>query len=353
MLAQPPHGDTQRHGERSHAHQHHVGVVSHVLLDERVVAAAPEYALQVVVRLGDHALGAAHGVVGLAANLQQPVLVDLRRDRDGVVGVQHELAPVIGWQVLVDQVLVRHLHYLLGVREKRAVGADGAGQIHSRVLGHAPRHERGVHRLLPGVDPAQHPAQVAHGERVVVLAPERARVVQRAVAHHCHQRQPQAAGHGERLEGVEPADAARSRKHPGAHRGGVLDYLELRVLALGDYVLALQLAVGDEARHELHHRVVGANGVGGYHVHVGQGARYRDRLRTANQLLALERGLCLSRHHSLPSPRSASRSRSTRTGRGSAPRRPSRLWRRQSFPPATSCSRPCRSSSGRAGWCCR
>ncbi len=63
----------------------------------------------------------------------------------------------------------------------------------------------------------------------------------------------------------------------------MLDDFELRVLALGDDVFAIHLAVGDQLADVLHHGVVGANRIGGDHVDVGQFAGDRDGLAAGDQ----------------------------------------------------------------------
>src|SRR6059058_1461170 len=80
-----------------------------------------------------------------------------------------------------------------------------------------------------------------------------------------------------------PADAGRSGEDARSAGAGVLDDLELRVLALGDDVLAIHLTVGDQLRHVLHHRVVGPDGIGGDDVDVGELARHRDRLAARDE----------------------------------------------------------------------
>src|SRR5207247_8605830 len=67
--------------------------------------------------------------------------------------------------------------------------------------------------------------------------------------------------------------------------GGVLDDLKLRVLGFGHDVLAVQLTVGHQLGHVLHHRVVGPDRVGGDDVNIGQLASDRNRLAAADQRL--------------------------------------------------------------------
>ena len=201
--------------------------------------------------------------------------------------MEHELASVVRRQELVHQPLVRDHHDLLRVGQERAVRADGARQEDALVLGDTPGHEGGIHRLLSCIHPPQHPAQVANGQRVVVLASEGAGVVQRAVSDHRHHRESKTAGDGQGLEGVEPADAAGPAEDAGSHRRRVLNDLELRVLALGDDVLALELPVGNQLRHKLHDRVVWPDGIGRQHIHICQRAGDGNGFSAAYQLLSL------------------------------------------------------------------
>src|SRR5438874_727746 len=64
-----------------------------------------------------------------------------------------------------------------------------------------------------GLRPREEPAEVADGERVVVLGPKRAGVVERAVPADRDHRKAKAGGHRDRLEGVEPAYAGASDEH--------------------------------------------------------------------------------------------------------------------------------------------
>jgi hypothetical protein len=202
------------------------------------------------------------------------------------------------------------------VREKRPVGADRDGQIDAAVLGDAIRDQRRVKRFLSGVHPDVQPAEVARRERVVVFGPERARIVERAVPHHRDQRQPQRRGHRDRLERVTPPDPAAAAQRPRAHGRRVLGDLELAVLALGDDVLGVLLAVGDLLRHVLHERVVRADRVRRQHVDVHELGGHRHRLAAADQRLLLDlggprhRGVCV--HYSPPpSPPDPARSFAT------------------------------------------
>src|SRR5213078_2864949 len=64
---------------------------------------------------------------------------------------------------------------------------------------------------------------------------------------------------------------------------GVLDDLELAVLALGDDVLGDELAVGDLLGDRLHHGVVRPDRVGRDDVDVGEGEGFRHRLAARDQ----------------------------------------------------------------------
>ena len=170
----------------------------------------PNTAPEVGVGLLDDGVGALHGLVVLAADLDDPVLVGLRGHRDRVVGVQQQIAAVVARQELVDLRLGRHQGDGLRVGQERAVGRDGQRQEHAAVLGDPIGDQRGVERLLRGVDPAQHPAEVAHEQRVVVLDAERARIVERAVADQGDHGHAQGRRHHQALHRVGPAHAGRA-----------------------------------------------------------------------------------------------------------------------------------------------
>ena len=275
LLAQPPYDHARGHGNGALADEDEIGVVGHVLLDERLLLAAGQLVV-LLVGLANHLGRAAHRRVVLLADLGQPVLVDLRRDGDRVVGVEQPVAQVVARQELVDHALGRNLDQVLRVGQERAVGADRARQHDPRVLGDLVGDDRRVERFLAGFDPGHEPAQVAHRQRVVVFHAEGARIVQRPVADVGHHRQPQASGHRDGLEGVEPADARGADERPRADGAGVLDDLELRMLAFGDDVLAVHLAIGDHHRHGLHDGVVRADRIGRDDVDVGQPQRVGD-----------------------------------------------------------------------------
>ena len=124
LLAQPPDRDLHRERERALADDNDLGILGHVLVDERAVATATKDLLEVVVRLADDGERLPHGVVVLPADLHQPVLVDLRCDGDRVVGVQEAVPQVEFRQELVHRLLGRDLHDVLRVCEERAVQAD-------------------------------------------------------------------------------------------------------------------------------------------------------------------------------------------------------------------------------------
>ena len=84
-----------RHRQRSHPDEDDFGILGHIFLEERAGVAAAKDFLEFVIGLINHAHGAAHGVVGLAANFHQPVLVDLGGDGDRVVGVQLQFVAAV------------------------------------------------------------------------------------------------------------------------------------------------------------------------------------------------------------------------------------------------------------------
>src|SRR2546426_4330135 len=190
FLAQAADRDPHRQGERPLAEEDELRVVGHVLVQERAPPAAAEEPFEVGVRLADDGLGLPHRLVVLHADLHEPVLVDLRRDGDGVVRVEQAITQVEGREELVYRGLRRDLHDLLRMGEEGAIQPDGDRERHALVLADAPRHECEIERLLRGLGPRQEPAEVAHRERVVVLRPERAGVVERTVPADRDDREP-------------------------------------------------------------------------------------------------------------------------------------------------------------------
>src|SRR5512142_2126264 len=116
--------DLHREGERALADDHDLGVLGHVFVEERAVAPSTEDLLEVAVRFLDDGERLPHGVVVLAPDLHEPVLVHLRRDGDRVVRVQEAVTEVELRQELLHGRLRRDLHDVLGVGEERAVQAD-------------------------------------------------------------------------------------------------------------------------------------------------------------------------------------------------------------------------------------
>ena len=175
---------------------------------------------------------------------------------------------------------------MLRVRQEGAVHRQRDGHAHARVLGDAVAEQDVLQRLLRRGYPEDQPAHVAQRQRVVVLHAERAGVVERAVADQEQHRQAVGGGHHQRLEAVHPAGAAAARERARPHRRGVLHDLELRVLAVGDDVLGVEVAVGDHARQEVHHFGVGPDRVSRDDVHVGQAHAVGDGLAAGQQVLA-------------------------------------------------------------------
>src|SRR5581483_2989214 len=288
LRAQAADRDLHRERERALTDDHHLGVLGHVLVEEGALATASEDPLEVGVGLADDRERLPHGVVVLAADLHQPVLVDLRRDGDGIVRVQEAVAEVELRQERVHRLLGRDLHDVLRVGEERAVQADRDRERDALVLADAPRHERQVQRFLRRLRPREEPAEVAAGERVVVLGAERARVVEGAVAADRDDRQAQARGDRDRLERVEPADAGGADEDTRPDGARVLHDLELAVLAVGDDVLDVHLARGDELRGGLHDAVVRTDRVRRHHVDVRETDRFGDGLAARCELLDLD-----------------------------------------------------------------
>src|SRR5262249_57496503 len=86
---------------------------------------------------------------------------------------------------------------------------------------------------------------------------------------------------------VHPTRAARSAEGARVYRTGVLDDLELRVLAVRDDVLGVELTVGDQFRERVHHLGIGTDRISGDHVHVRQAHAMRDGLTAVYTLFTL------------------------------------------------------------------
>src|SRR5207249_3948170 len=118
----------------------------------------------------------------------------------------------------------------------------------------------------------------------------RARIVERAVPADRDDRQAQSCGHGDRLERVEPAHARAPHEYARPHRARVLHDLDLAVLAVGDDVLDVHLAVGNELGRGMHHAVVRTDRIGGHDVDIGEADRFGDGLASGRELLGLDVG---------------------------------------------------------------
>src|SRR3989475_1743986 len=101
LLALRPHvadAHLDRQRDLAHAGQDDLGVVRHVLLEPRIVRAAAEDPTEVGVGLLDDGVGALHGLVVLATDLDDPVFVGLRGHRNRVAGMHLQAAPAVPWQ---------------------------------------------------------------------------------------------------------------------------------------------------------------------------------------------------------------------------------------------------------------
>ena len=168
-----------------------LGVLRHVLLEPRVLGPAAEDLAEVGVGLLDHVVGALHRLVVLPADLDDPVLVGLRRHRDRVVGMQQQVAAVVRRQELVDLALGRHLRDAsanASGRRRRPRWRCGRNTRRSSATG---RRSAWCRAPPARCRPRQHPAEVAHDQRVVVLHAEGAGIVERPVADHADHRHAQ------------------------------------------------------------------------------------------------------------------------------------------------------------------
>jgi hypothetical protein len=206
--------------------------------------------------------------------------------------------PALGEIVLRQEFLRRrhrrNLHHVLRVCEERAVHRERHRHAHPLVLGDAVANEHVFERLLRGGDPAEQPAEIADRHRVVVLHAESAGIVESAIADDEHRRQAVGRRDGERLHAVHPAGAARAAEGARVDRRGVLDDLELRVLAVGDDVLGVECSVSDQLRERVHDFGVRPDRISRDHVDVSQAYALRDRLTAVEQLLALVDAVALA-----------------------------------------------------------
>src|SRR5438105_3788451 len=145
---------------------------------------------------------------GDEADDRRPLVDRIQRRPDLVV----EDAPVVRRAEAViavddpDRRRGRGLSDLLGGGEAGPVQADRHGEGDALALADAPGGEREVQGLLRRLGPAEQPAEIADREGVVVLAAERAGVIERAVAADRDDREAEAGCHRDRLHRVEPAD---------------------------------------------------------------------------------------------------------------------------------------------------
>ena len=96
--------------------------------------------------------------------------------------MEKPIAQIVGRQKLVDERLWRNLDQVLRVRQKCPIGANGAWQHDARIFGHFVGNQRQVERLLAGLYPGHQPAEIAHGQSVVVLHAEGSGIVEGTVA---------------------------------------------------------------------------------------------------------------------------------------------------------------------------
>ena len=319
VLPQPPHGGARGHGHRPQPDEHDLGVVGHVLVEERRAVALAEELVELPVGLLDHPASSSGGLPVLAPQLHDPVLIDLGCDGDRVIGMEAAISQVEGRQEAPDRLSGRHSDHVLGVRQERTVEGQRHRHPHAGVLGHPVADQHVLKGLLGGRRPAQQPAHVAAGEGVVVLDTEGARVVERTVADQEQNGQPIGGRHHQRLEAIHPAGAAATGERSRTDRAGVLDDLELRMLAVGHDVLGVELAVGDDPGEVVHHLRVRADRVGRDDVHVGQADGLRHRLAAGEQLLPLVRDGLLGESHRVATSFRVRRARTAGAGRTSTP----------------------------------
>jgi len=153
--------------------------------------------------------------------------------------MQPPVAQVVGRQELPGGLCGWEFDHVLRVGQEGAIHGQGHGHLHPLVLGDSVSDQHMLQGLLGGGDPTQEPAQVPDGQGIVVFYAKGTGIVQRPVAHQEQHRQPVGCRHRQGLKAVQPARAAAPGKGSRPHGTGVLDNLELAVLAVGDDILSL------------------------------------------------------------------------------------------------------------------
>ena len=186
MLAHLPDGDFHRGRKRPHSHQHNIGIVGLIFLEERIAVGAAQDPLEIGVGFLDDAKGPFHGRVVLAPDFHHPIFVGLRGHGDGIVGMEQQVSAVVTRQELIHFFLRWNFDQRLRVGQEGAVATDCAGQEYAPILRYAIGDQGCVQRFLCVVHPDQLPAEIADRQRVVVLDAKCARVVQGPVTYHDH-----------------------------------------------------------------------------------------------------------------------------------------------------------------------
>ena len=94
--------DLDRRRQCSHAQQNDFRIFGHVLFEERVAVLASKRFFEVGIDFANHIAGDFSDCVVLPPNFHHPIFVGLWGHRNNVVGMEQQIAAVVGRQELLD-----------------------------------------------------------------------------------------------------------------------------------------------------------------------------------------------------------------------------------------------------------
>ena len=190
LLPQPPCSRAPRGGDLTQTDQDNFGVVSHELCEIGRSVPLSKDRVEFLVGFFDDAARAARSLPILPSKFHHPILVDLRRYGNRVVGMQTTLRQIVRGQKFSDRLFGGNLHDVLGMGQESAIHGDGAGHAHAFIFGDAVGNQDVFQGLLRRRHPQQQPAHIAQRHGIVVFHAKGSRIIQRAVADQKHRRQP-------------------------------------------------------------------------------------------------------------------------------------------------------------------
>ena len=200
--------------------------------------------------------------------------------------MQTPLAQIIRWQELSHGFGGWNFHHVLRVRQKRSIHGEGHRHAHALVFGNAISEQYVLERFLRRRYPCEQPSHVAHRHGVVVLDSKCARIVESAVTDKEQHRHAVRRSHDQCLEAVAPSGSTRACECAGIHGTGMFHNFELRMLAVGDDVLGIQLAIGNDFGEGVHNLCIWTNRISSDDVDVCQTHRLSDGLAACQQIFA-------------------------------------------------------------------